>query len=347
MQCGDLNLDGQVNAADAALLRAQLAAAGSLTLQQSLSCDVISELRAPGLGPDPADLDGVCSLADADVMTRNGQSLPPGPTQACALGATTPCCQVHGGVGCNTPSVVSCVCAQRAQCCTVGWDAACTQLACAGSCGGVCPAGLSYCPTDCFNLANDPTNCGGCGHHCTNAHGSSACTSGTCNPSCTFGWQSCDGDLSNGCESNRTAGNACVAASSLGSLAGDAAGSVTRTGYADTWLSVQLAETNSTPFPHDLSARIELDSPASVNFDLDVVCLSCAGSPFTSSQPAGVPDLLYVHQTDSIVGNDSLELVIHVRYFSTSSLTACGLWTLTLTGDTGVPQGTSAITCSP
>jgi hypothetical protein len=344
--CGDLNLDGRVDAADAALLRGELARQRTLSLEQSLSCDVIHETRAPGLEPDPNDVAGTCSLADADVMTRAGLSLSPGPAQACALGAATYCCAANAGVGCEVPETVECVCATNPSCCTQSWSAACASVACSPPCAPSCQAGEAYCAGGCTSLQSDRQNCGACGRACTNAHGSNACTAGACSPSCSFGWQSCDMNLDNGCESLRATAPSCTAASSLGSLAGDAAGSMTRSGFGEAWFSVQLAETVG-GFPHDLSAQIELDSPASVNFDLTVLCLSCGGSSIVSSQPAGTPDVLYVHQTDGLLSNDSVALLIHVQYVSNSLLTACGSWTLTLTGDTGVPGNASVISCGP
>jgi hypothetical protein len=345
--CGDLNLDGHVDAADAALLRAPLAGAGTLSFQQSLSCDVIHETRAPGLGPDPSSLAGACSLVDADVMTRAGQSLAPGPAQVCALGAATDCCSAHAGVGCEVPVTVSCVCAQSPGCCTVGWDAACASLACGTACAPTCDPGLSYCAGGCTNLQNDPTDCGSCATSCTNSHGTNPCAGGTCHPVCAFGWADCDSNANDGCDSLRDTNPTCLAAPSLGTLAGDAAGTITRTDFDEAWFSVQLQETVGGIFLHDLSARIQLDSPPGTNFDLFVICTSCAGAPVASSQPAGVPDVLYVARTDTAFANESVVLEIEVRFVSSTSATACGQWTLTLTGDTGIPQGTSPIVCTP
>jgi hypothetical protein len=53
--CGDLDLDGDVDADDAAILRDERAASSPMTLDQALSCDVIMS-RADWPGPDPGDL---------------------------------------------------------------------------------------------------------------------------------------------------------------------------------------------------------------------------------------------------------------------------------------------------
>lgn len=344
--CGDLNLDGRVDAADAALLRGELARKAALTLDQSLSCDVIHEARAPGLAPDPNDLAGTCSLVDADVMTRAGQSLLPGPGQVCALGASTYCCAANAGVGCEVSTTVECVCAQSPACCTQAWSASCAALACSGGCAPTCDSGLSYCAGGCTSLQSDPQNCGVCSKACTNPHGSSSCSAGTCSPTCSFGWESCDNNPDNGCEAQRTSTASCAAAVSLGSLAGDAAGSITRSGSNDAWFTVQIAETVGGLFPHDLSARIQLDSPSDADFELVVFCPFCGGTSTTSSKPAGVPDVLYFQKADSLTGDDSVVLLINVRYVSSHLAPSCGNWTLTLTGDTGVPQGASLVACS-
>ncbi|MDY0000802.1 MAG: MopE-related protein [Polyangia bacterium] len=53
-----------------------------------------------------------------------------------------------------------------------------------------------------FNLLSDINHCGSCNHQCTNAHGSTSCVSGVCTPVCDSGWGNCDGDPSNGCETD-------------------------------------------------------------------------------------------------------------------------------------------------
>jgi hypothetical protein len=75
-----------------------------------------------------------------------------------------------------------------------------------GSCGiNSCNAGYSDCDnlysTGCEkNLNTDASNCGGCGNVCTNANGTTKCTSGSCDPTCATNYKSCDGNPNNGCE---------------------------------------------------------------------------------------------------------------------------------------------------
>ena len=70
------------------------------------------------------------------------------------------------------------------------------------------------------NLNTTPSNCGSCGHACSFAHATALCTAGACAlGACDAGWGNCDGDASNGCETNLntttsscgTCGNACAA----------------------------------------------------------------------------------------------------------------------------------------
>lgn len=51
-----------------------------------------------------------------------------------------------------------------------------------GSSGSLCACPESACGTRCVDLANDPTNCGGCGIQCTGPCGGTQCLNGTCQP---------------------------------------------------------------------------------------------------------------------------------------------------------------------
>jgi hypothetical protein len=48
--------------------------------------------------------------------------------------------------------------------------------------------------------STDVDHCGSCGNACSNANGTTTCTNGTCAPTCSDGWKSCDGNVVNGCE---------------------------------------------------------------------------------------------------------------------------------------------------
>jgi RHS repeat-associated protein len=84
--------------------------------------------------------------------------------------------------------------------------ASCDDGACAL---GACNAGFADCDGNPYdgceaNLATSTANCGTCGNACENAHGTAACVGGACAPSCAAGYGDCDGDPTNGCESNLT-----------------------------------------------------------------------------------------------------------------------------------------------
>jgi hypothetical protein len=64
------------------------------------------------------------------------------------------------------------------------------------------------CSGTCRDIQTDGNNCGSCGQACTNAHGTTACSSGTCQPICSSGFVSCNGP-NDGCE---CAGTACCGA---------------------------------------------------------------------------------------------------------------------------------------
>lgn len=83
----------------------------------------------------------------------------------------------------------------------------------AGCAGGKC--GISSCVApwvDCDgnpdngcerNLDADPQNCGFCGTICNSNNGVPGCSGGKCLILCTPPWADCDGNLANGCETNR------------------------------------------------------------------------------------------------------------------------------------------------
>jgi hypothetical protein len=117
-----------------------------------------------------------------------------------------------------------------------------------GSCAFVCMANSGDCDGDRVNgcetaLRTDATHCGSCEtvcHGATNA--AAACTAGRCTLNCTHGHADCDGDITNGCETdtNQQAGNCgmcgtvCRAyANSVGTCLGGICAIQCVTGYSD------------------------------------------------------------------------------------------------------------------
>ncbi|MBL8602175.1 MAG: hypothetical protein JNK72_09630 [Myxococcales bacterium] len=77
-----------------------------------------------------------------------------------------------------------------------------------GVCGVVCNAGLGDCDGDLTNgcetnVRSSLLHCGACGNACPSGPNSEAtCTLGRCGLSCAAGFGNCDGDASNGCETD-------------------------------------------------------------------------------------------------------------------------------------------------
>lgn len=135
--CGDLDQGGAPGDEDGRALRRHLAGVEPLALLGAQLCDVIDEVRAAGLEPDPLDPAGRCSLADAVVLARHAAGLAPATGDACALGSGAPCGTAHGGVGCEEPAAALCACAADLSCCTASWSESCAAAAATPACAGV------------------------------------------------------------------------------------------------------------------------------------------------------------------------------------------------------------------
>ncbi len=61
-----------------------------------------------------------------------------------------------------------------------------------------------------FDLSSDPSHCGSCSTACSSAHATPGCSAGTCTiTACESGFDDCDGNPSNGCESDLTSAMTC------------------------------------------------------------------------------------------------------------------------------------------
>jgi hypothetical protein len=73
----------------------------------------------------------------------------------------------------------------------------CAEPAAQGDCDGMAANGCEV------ELRTSPTHCGACGNACpARAHATAACADGACQLACETGWGNCDGDASNGCETD-------------------------------------------------------------------------------------------------------------------------------------------------
>ncbi len=100
------------------------------------------------------------------------------------------------GQVCNLPnSGATCnIGACKVTTCTIGYD----------NCDG---NNLTGCE---INTASDPNNCGACGNKCNLPHATAKCSTGGCAiESCHEGWSDCDGNPTNGCETNLNSLNNC------------------------------------------------------------------------------------------------------------------------------------------
>ncbi len=83
-----------------------------------------------------------------------------------------------------------------------------SEVCVSGSCQiGSCNAGYANCNGSTLDgcetgIVSNRDNCGACGNTCTNSHGSTQCTAGTCQPTCNAGYDDCDSNADNGCETN-------------------------------------------------------------------------------------------------------------------------------------------------
>lgn len=173
---------------------------------------------------------------------------------------------------------------------------------------------------------------------CVAYHGSNTCNGAVCVPSCDFGWQSCDGNPDNGCESLRNTNPSCPTFTALSPISGDG-GSVIRTltGFGEVWAQIRITENNGSISSEDLWAYVELIPPAGADFDLCVFCDGCGNGNVTcsTSRGAGLIERVNLYNDDDqgLGGiDDSFNVVAQVIFVSASP-EACDNWTLKFVGD--------------
>lgn len=122
----------------------------------------------------------------------------------------------------------------------------------------------------------------------------------------------------------------CGSAMNLGTIAGDSASpGITRTGTGEAFFMVRIQEKSSAS--RALNARIVLQVPAGLDYDLIVRCASCASTVTqTVRQGMGAAETVSVTRVDTFTDN-SFTILIEVRYYAGSG---CAPWTLTINGNT-------------
>ena len=127
----------------------------------------------------------------------------------------------------------------------------------------------------------------------------------------------------------------------LGTFSGDAGTpAITRSGTGEAFFTVYVKETSSV-HPRPLNARVTLQVPAGMDYDLIVRCANCSSSNVqTQKKGIGSTEIVNVTRSDTFSDN-SFWIVIEVRYYAG---TGCGPWQLTISGNTAATQG--ALTCS-
>jgi hypothetical protein len=213
------------------------------------------------LRTDPANCGGcarACSLANATPSCTASMCT----VAACATGFGD--CDDAAANGCETDlrtTVANCGTCGRA-CSFPNAAATCAMGACAM---GTCGAGFADCnmnPADgCeVTLATNTSHCGACGRACSFPNAAATCAGGMCAlGTCNAGFANCDGDASNGCETNtNTSVDHCGACGSSCSTGRCTAGVCDRGGDgSDGTLTVSTATTltpAATPLVADVAA---------------------------------------------------------------------------------------------
>ncbi len=137
-----------------------------------------------------------------------------------------------------------------------------------------------------------------------------------------------------------SAPESCDGAEVLPAIAGDQGNeSASRTGVGSKWFKIHIEEEDGSVFESDMSYRVTLASPASVNYDLRVyesaegAPPNCGATPVTGT---GSPENVSNNWDDSqgIGGeNDSLWIIIEIAHVSGDECAADDQWTLQVQGN--------------
>lgn len=131
----------------------------------------------------------------------------------------------------------------------------------------------------------------------------------------------------------------CDGAEVLPAISGDEGNDVvTRTGVGAKWFKIHVEEDDGSVFEEDMSYRVSLSSPASVNYDLRVYPSAEQSPPNCNATPitgTGTPESVQQSWDDSqgIGGeNDSIWVIIEIAHVSGDECAADDEWTLQVQG---------------
>jgi hypothetical protein len=185
------------------------------------ACDGASECLnglcgSPRCEPGTAECDGdVLTVCETDVLSdpnNCGKCRITCASEFCSGGTCTSVDCPLGFADCNQEEADRCETdltttedcgACGTHCSDVHGEPSCTSRGCRIACDD----GYDDCDEDVATgcetrLATDASRCGSCGNECKNENGSTRCVDGECSPRCEGGYGDCDGDPTNGCETN-------------------------------------------------------------------------------------------------------------------------------------------------
>ena len=175
-----------------------------------------------------------------------------------------------------------------------------------------------------------------------------ACTGGVCNPTCSFGWQSCDGSLDNGCESLRNTFSGALPnpTSILASVSGDEGQTpFVLQGYGETQVRIHVREglfgfqrpPRPVPAAEPRRRRLPplrlLDRRRLPHVELHATGRAATNVWASASRFASIP---FLDCTDSFDVNVAIT-------FDDANRKPCGLWTLTVYSNSDPADGSPNI----
>ena len=168
---------------------------------------------------------GACGTRCGDAQGRLPNATASCSSGACAIGtcsANFSDCDASAQNGCEASLRTTANCGACGRACSL----ANASVTCStGTCAiDTCNTGFANCDGDasngCETGTNSNSNCGGCNVTCAQANATTTCGSGTCQRvSCNAGYGDCDGNPSNGCETQLNSLTHCGACGNTCSLA--------------------------------------------------------------------------------------------------------------------------------